>query len=44
MLTCEAHGCLSNENTKIEGKDILLFRFPEEIEWVFMSLWLFYET
>lgn len=32
MLTCEAHGCLSNENTKIEGKDILLFRFPEEIE------------
>lgn len=32
MLTCEAHGCLSNENTKINGKDILLFRFPEEID------------
>ncbi|XP_017886305.1 RB-associated KRAB zinc finger protein-like [Ceratina calcarata] len=29
MLTCEAHGCRSNEITKIDGRDILLFPFPE---------------
>lgn len=31
MLTCEAHGCQSNEITKIDGRDILLFPFPENI-------------
>ena len=32
MLSCKAHGCLSNENTKIDGKDILLFCFPQETD------------
>ncbi|CAL7938004.1 unnamed protein product [Xylocopa violacea] len=30
MLTCEAHGCLSDESTKVNGKDVLLFPFPED--------------
>lgn len=30
MLTCEAHGCLSNQDTKVEGKDIAFFPFPED--------------
>ncbi|XP_043519938.1 zinc finger protein Xfin-like isoform X2 [Frieseomelitta varia] len=38
MLTCKAHGCLSNESTKIDGKDISLFCFPKEAdrrnEWI----------
>ncbi|XP_043600869.1 GDNF-inducible zinc finger protein 1 isoform X1 [Bombus pyrosoma] len=32
MLSCKAHGCLSNENTKIDGKDISLFCFPQETD------------
>ena len=31
MMTCEAHDCLSNENTKIDGKNILLFPFPDDV-------------
>nr|XP_003708571.1 PREDICTED: zinc finger protein 431-like [Megachile rotundata]XP_012153496.1 PREDICTED: zinc finger protein 431-like [Megachile rotundata] len=31
MLTCEAPDCLSNENTKIDGKEILLFPCPEDV-------------
>lgn len=38
MLTCKAHNCLSNESTKIDGKDISLFCFPKEAdrrnEWI----------
>ncbi|XP_017787624.1 PREDICTED: zinc finger protein Xfin-like [Habropoda laboriosa] len=30
MLTCVAHGCLSNESTKVNGQNILLFPFPED--------------
>ncbi|XP_076240573.1 uncharacterized protein LOC143183065 isoform X2 [Calliopsis andreniformis] len=31
MLTCEAHGCPSNQDTKIDGKDISLFPFPDDV-------------
>ncbi|XP_033341199.2 uncharacterized protein LOC117229121 [Megalopta genalis] len=31
MLTCVAHGCLTNQNTRIDGNDVSLFPFPNDV-------------
>ncbi|XP_015439397.1 PREDICTED: zinc finger protein 652 [Dufourea novaeangliae] len=38
MLTCVAHGCLTNQDTKVNGNDVPLFPFPDDV--VQRSRWL----
>ncbi|XP_031842528.2 uncharacterized protein LOC116431363 isoform X1 [Nomia melanderi] len=38
MLTCVVHGCLSNQDIKIDGNDISLFPFPDDVPQ--RNLWL----